>query len=106
MHDPQDPTPHASAEPAAAQVNVAAPGWERETLERLAFASLREQQTARRWKNGLRLAWLLLLASLFWAGWSYNTPASSPSAPHTAMVAIRGEIAAEGDASAENIIFC
>ena len=34
-------------------------GWERETLEKLAFATLQEQQTARRWKNGLRLAWLL-----------------------------------------------
>ena len=103
MNDPQDLGSRPSAEPAPAQP-VAAPGWERETLEQLAFASLREQQTARRWKNGLRLAWLLLLASVFWAGWSYNTPTSSPSAPHTAMVAIRGEIASEGDASAENIM--
>ncbi len=103
MQDPQDMASRPSAEPAPAQP-AAASGWERETLEQLAFASLREQQTARRWKNGLRLAWLLLVASLFWAGWSYNTPTSSPSAPHTAMVAIRGEIAAEGDASAENIM--
>ena len=79
-------------------------GWERETLEKLAFATLQEQQTARRWKNGLRLAWLLFVVVVFWAGWSYNTPTANPSTPHTAMVAIKGEIAPEGDASAENIM--
>jgi len=80
------------------------PGWERATLEQLAFANLREQQTARRWKNGLRLAWLLFVMVVFWAGWSYNTPTANPSMPHTAMVAIKGEIASEGDASAENVM--
>ena len=79
-------------------------GWERETLEKLAFATLQEQRTARRWKNGLRLAWLLFAVAVFWMGWSYSAPTANPSAPHTAMVAIRGEIASEGDASAENIM--
>ncbi len=96
MSDPQDPT-SASATPARS-------GWERETLEKLAFAALQEQQVARRWKNGLRLAWLLFVVVVFWMGWSYNTPTASPSTPHTAMVAIKGEIASEGDASAENIM--
>lgn len=99
MQDPQDnpfnPTPPANPTPA---------GWERETLEKLAFATLREQQVARRWKTGLRLAWLAFAVLVFWAGWSYNVPTASPSMPHTAMVAIRGEIAPEGDASAENIM--
>lgn len=100
MQDPQDNHPfNASGAPAALPA-----GWERDTLEKLAFATLREQQVARRWKNGLRLAWLLLVAVVFWVGWSYNTPAANPSLPHTAMVAIKGEIAAEGDASAENIM--
>ena len=88
--------------PSAPQAPV--PGWERETLEKLAFATLREQQVARRWKNGLRLAWLAFAVLVFWLGWSYNVPTVSPSLPHTAMVAIRGEIASEGDASAENIM--
>ena len=96
MSDPLD-TPSASTAPAST-------GWERETLEKLAFANLREQQTARRWKYGLRLAWLVLAVLVFWMGWSYNAPASSPSLPHTAMVAIKGEIASEGDASAENVM--
>jgi len=100
MQEPQDNHPFNVPMPAA----EAESGWERSTLEKLAFATLQEQQTARRWKNGLRLAWLLFFVVVFWLGWSYNTPTASPSAPHTAMVAIKGEIASEGDASAENIM--
>ena len=96
MQDPQD-----SPSPSPAQSGS---HWERETLERLAFASLHEQQKARRWKNALRLAWLLLALWVLWMGWSYNAPMANPSQPHTAMVAIRGEIGAEGEASAENVI--
>jgi len=90
MQEPQD-------NPFATSGDGARPpaGWERETLEQLAFASLREQQTARRWKNGLRLAWLLFAVLVFWLGWNYNTPAANPSMPHTAMVAIKGEIASK-----------
>ena len=93
MSDPQD-----------GASTSAQPGWERATLEQLAFANLREQQAARRWKNGLRLAWLLFVVVVFWVGWSYNMPVANPSTPHTAMVAIKGEIASEGDASAENVM--
>lgn len=100
MQEPQDTPPFNAPMPAA----DAGPGWERSTLEKLAFATLQEQQTARRWKNGLRVAWLLFFVVVFWLGWSYNTPTASPSAPHTAMVAIKGEIASEGDASAENVM--
>ena len=100
MQDPQDNNPFNAPSPAA----QAASGWERDTLEKLAFAALQEQQAARRWKNGLRLAWLLFVVVVFWLGWSYNAPTANPSAPHTAMVAIKGEIASEGDASAENVM--
>jgi protease-4 len=41
------------------------------------------------------IAWQLL---------SYNSPTMSPSMPHTAMVAIKGEIGSEGDGSAENVM--
>ena len=102
MQEPQD-NPFTSV-PSATQPQAPTPGWERETLEKLAFATLREQQVARRWKNGLRLAWLAFAVVVFWLGWSYNAPTASPSLPHTAMVAIRGEIASEGDASSENIM--
>ena len=99
MQDPQDvPFKNTPSEP------VPSGNWERETLEKLAFATLREQQTARRWRNALRLAWLLLVVGVLWVGWSRNAPTAGPSVTHTAMVAIRGEIASEGDASAESVM--
>jgi protease-4 len=73
-------------------------------LERLAFANLDEQKTARRWKVGLRVAWLVFLSVVFWQLFSYNSPNSSPSLPHTAMVSIVGEIGSETEASAENVM--
>jgi protease-4 len=104
MQDPQDAlsapaTPSASNTPDAQTA-----GWERQTLEQLAFANLNEQRTARRWKVGLRLAWLLLIAVVFWQLFSYNSPTSHPSMPHTAMVSIVGEIGSETPASAENVM--
>jgi protease-4 len=53
---------------------------------------------------GLRLAWLLLIAVVFWQLFSYNSPTSHPSMPHTAMVSIVGEIGSETPASAENVM--
>jgi len=104
MQDPQD---HASAsayqEPTKAP-STADSGWERQTLERLAFAHLNEQKTARRWKVGLRVAWLLLLTVVFWQVFTYKASISNPTLPHTAMVSIVGEIGSETEASAENVM--
>ncbi|MFM7001011.1 MAG: S49 family peptidase, partial [Limnohabitans sp.] len=101
MQDPRDTLFTASsAEPEA----PADRSWERRTLEALAFATLQEQKMARRWKVGFRLAWLLLTVVILWQAFSYNSPTMSPSLPHTAMVSIKGEIASEGDGSAENVM--
>ena len=45
---------------------TSSPGWERATLEKLAFASLREQRAARRWKTFVRLGWLAFFIFLAW----------------------------------------
>jgi protease-4 len=79
------------------------PGWERNTLEKLVFASLNEQKAARRWKTFVRLSWLLFFAVLIWMALHRGAPTASKSAPHTAVVEIKGEIAAGADASAEFI---
>lgn len=76
-------------------------GWERATLEKLAFASLNEQKATRRWKTFVRLAWLVFLIALIWMGLHRGTPATDATTPHTAVVEIKGEIAAGADASAE-----
>ena len=79
------------------------PGWERATLEKLAFASLNEQKATRRWKTFVRLSWLAFLIVLVWMVLHRGTPASNATAPHTAVVEIKGEIASGADASAEFI---
>lgn len=101
----QTPGPGAGAPNAqlASAGNQDKGGWERSTLERLAFAALTEQRLARRWRNGLRLAWLGFLIALAWLGFSQNGPSRDISAPHTAVVEIKGEIASGADASAELI---
>ena len=80
-----------------------APGWERNTLEKLAFASLNEQKASRRWKIFIRLSWLLFLVALVWMVMHRGTQTASTSTAHTALVEIKGEIAAGADASAELI---
>ena len=76
-------------------------GWERATLEKLAFASLNEQKATRRWKTFVRLSWLAFFIILVWMALHRGTAATDVSAPHTAVVEIKGEIAAGADASAE-----
>ena len=77
------------------------PGWERATLEKLAFASLNEQKAARRWKTFVRISWLLFFVVLLWLALHRGTPATDASVPHTAVVEIMGDIASGADASAE-----
>jgi protease-4 len=81
-----------------------APGWERATLEKLAFAALNEQRAARRWKNFIRLSWLAFLIALVWLAMMRENTTAQVSTPHTAMVEIKGEIASGGEASAEVVI--
>jgi protease-4 len=79
--------------------------WEREALERLAFATLAEQRATRRWRIFFRFAWLILAVALLWAGLHKGgMGGASPSQPHTSVVEIKGEIADGADASAEWIV--
>ena len=82
---------------------TSAPDWERNTLEKLAFASLNEQRATRRWKTFTRLSWLLFFVVLVWMVSHRGTPTAGATIAHTAVVEIKGEIAAGADASAEFI---
>jgi protease-4 len=82
----------------------ATPGWERATLERLAFASLAEQKAQRRWRNFFRLAWLVLIVTALWLSLSRSHVSPNASTAHTALVEISGEISSEADASADWIV--
>jgi protease-4 len=103
-------TPGAAAQDSAATRSAAKqdptqrPGWERATLEKLAFASLREQKATRRWKTFVRLSWLAFFIFLVWFALSRGTQSTAKTTSHTAVVEIKGEIAAGGDASAEFVV--
>ena len=90
----------------AATKNVAgrAPGWERATLEKLAMAAIVEQRQARRWRNGIRLAWLVVVGVLIWLGMERGGAPQDVSSPHTAVVEIKGEIASGAEASADTTV--
>jgi protease IV len=77
--------------------------WEREVMEKLAFAALREQRSSRRWGIFFKLlgfAYLgfLLLIALDWRGDDRLS-----SGKHTSLVDLTGVIEAKGDASADQI---
>ena len=78
--------------------------WEREAIEKLLMADLRERRAARRWRLVKSLIWMLLFGALIWLLVSERLPGAAPTTPHTAMVAIRGEIADTGEGSAEAIL--
>ena len=92
--------------PVQAGIGSSAPqaGWERDVLERLMFATLREQRDARRWRIFFRMVWLLvflLIAATLWGGIKGGD--KGLSSKHTALVSLRGVIDADSDASAEKI---
>jgi protease-4 len=80
------------------------PGWERATLEKLAFAALNEQKSARRWKTFTRLAWLAFFVFLAWAVMHRGSASADKNVVHTAVVDIKGEIASGGETSADDVV--
>lgn len=77
--------------------------WERQTLEKLAFAALEEQKARRRWGivfKSLGFVYLLvvLVALVDWGG------NGAHEGKHTALVFLNGTIDAKGEASAEKLI--
>ncbi len=79
--------------------------WNRDLINRLAFASLNEQRRARRWSiffKTLMFLYLVVILLLYLPS-SWETP-SVKSTKHTALVEVSGIISAETDASADNII--
>ena len=99
----ETPSPRDSSNPSVSRQSVEQ-NWERQALTDLVKANVQEQQAARRWKMGLRLAWLLFWIVVMWQVLSHNQTTSNITTPHTALVNIKGEIADGSDASAENIM--
>jgi protease-4 len=79
-------------------------GWERRVLERVALSALKEQRTARRWGIFFKLLGFGYLFALLFIGlgWVGKKDGALPG-KHTALVELRGVIAADGLGSADNI---
>jgi hypothetical protein len=66
---------------------------------------LRQRRSERRWRIGFRLAWFGLVLAVAWAVFTqHGVHPAAPSGPHTALIEVRGEIAEQSEASAENIV--
>jgi protease-4 len=100
---PAASTPAAGLPPTYPSAAVPRSGLE-QTVESLARELIAERRTERRWRIFFRLAWLGLLAALLWALLSARNTHSTPTGPHTALVELRGEIAADSEASAEQML--
>jgi protease-4 len=80
------------------------PGWERETLERLAFATLKEQRRTRFWGIFFKLltfAYLSVLLAMLY-NWGVDRERVHRG-KHTALVEVQGVLEANGEANADDI---
>lgn len=89
-----------------ARAGAAADGkWERSVLEKLALGMLQEKRRARRWGIFFKLlAFAWLAAALLMAGGWLVRDAKVAAGRHTALVELDGIIAADSEASAEDIV--
>src|SRR5215467_6556957 len=84
---------------------MAEENWERRVLEQLATEGLREQQRARRWSIFFKLlTFAFLFIGLFAAIGALTQRETSCLDKCTAMVEIRGELDADGQTNADNVI--
>lgn len=96
--------PTTAVEPTSAKESATG-DWERELVNRLAFAALNEQRRARRWSIFFKSLLFVYLFALLFAyrpeGWE---SVAGKAGRHTALVEIDGIIAAEGNAGADQVI--
>ena len=105
-NSPQGPMDYTqgATKPVASSAATNTPGWERATLEKLAFAALNEQKSSRRWKTFTRLAWLAFFVFIAWAVMHRGAVSTDKRTAHTAVVDIKGEIASGGETSADAVV--
>ncbi|MFC4930085.1 S49 family peptidase [Massilia sp. GCM10023247] len=85
--------------------NPTAGNWERDTLEKLVFATIKERRAARRWSIFFRLAFLTVLVVALWTYLDLSFGGGDENlGRHTALIEINGEIEAKGNGGADNVI--
>jgi protease IV len=84
--------------------NSRSPGWERDVLEKLAFASLKEQRARRRWNIFFRFVALAIVLVVLFRVFDLGGGELESSGTHTALVEIDGTIEAGGNGGADVVI--
>ena len=79
-------------------------GWEREVLEKLAFATIKEQRARRRWGIFFKFVTLSLIAFALWTSFGPSVSDMENVGPHTALIKIDGTIEAKGAGDADTVI--
>lgn len=80
-----------------------APNWERQTLEKLAFAALDEQRAKRRWGIFFKFLGFVYLLVVLIAVVDWGAEGEHQER-HTALVNLNGVIQSKGEANGENMI--
>jgi protease-4 len=77
--------------------------WEKQLIEKLAGAALKEQRRARRWGIFFKLLFFAYLTVIILLVLDWHGPDSLGAGRHTALVDVVGVIDAKGDSSADRI---
>jgi protease-4 len=78
-------------------------GWEKNTVEALAWEGVKEQRRSRRWGIFFKLLTFAYVAFFLWAFVDWKAAGDIGSKSHTALVELKGLIAEGTDADAEEI---
>ena len=78
--------------------------WERDLLDRLAFAALTEQRRARRWGIFFKLFFAAYLVLILVLAQSDSWDGKALKAEHTALIEMEGVISSDSLANADNVI--
>lgn len=85
--------------------NPASPAaTEHALLTQFARAYLRQQRSEQRWRWFWRMVWLFVAASIIWGTIQTVPSAKAPVSAHTALVEVRGAIASDAEANADNLM--
>jgi protease-4 len=79
-------------------------GWERDVLEKLAFATLKEQRARRRWGIFFKFATLAVVVFGLWLAFGPDLSDAEQVGAHTALIEIDGTIEAGTTGAADSVI--
>lgn len=82
------------------------PAWQRKTLEKLLFDTLKEQRRKRRWNIFFKFLFFIILFAVMFSLWpsTTNLTTASKTKAHIGLIEIKGPIADDAPASADNVI--